>query len=297
MLLSRARGAGRATRSSSATAARRGIASPADPPTRSTTPPGPTTCSCATTRRARSPSAGATRPGCRRWFNAVRDTLTNEVSAVYPPGAPRPDMTRSRERRAPPSERRPHRPLEAAALRVRRRGVPGVRGRHAGVRAAGQRCRRRRRVALPRSAARRLRGGRRRPEHARPGGAPGRRLRADAPGDQVELVDGLVARPCAGRGRLERRADTSRFDHRYTHVDVLVVGGGPAGIAAAVAAGRTGARVSWSTTVASWADRSGRCPRCGSTGGRAGRGSRRSRGDDTPPGDADPDPRDGARAV
>ncbi len=31
--------------------------------------------------------------GCRRWFNVVRDTLTNEVSASYPPGAPRPDMT------------------------------------------------------------------------------------------------------------------------------------------------------------------------------------------------------------
>jgi sarcosine oxidase subunit alpha len=28
--------------------------------------------------------------GCRRWFNAVRDTSTNEVLAVYPPGAARP---------------------------------------------------------------------------------------------------------------------------------------------------------------------------------------------------------------
>ena len=24
--------------------------------------------------------------GCRRWFNAVRDTVTNEVSGVYPGG-------------------------------------------------------------------------------------------------------------------------------------------------------------------------------------------------------------------
>jgi len=28
--------------------------------------------------------------GCRRWFNAVRDTLTNEVLAVYRTGDPRP---------------------------------------------------------------------------------------------------------------------------------------------------------------------------------------------------------------
>ena len=24
--------------------------------------------------------------GCRRWFNAVRDTTTNEILATYPPG-------------------------------------------------------------------------------------------------------------------------------------------------------------------------------------------------------------------
>jgi heterotetrameric sarcosine oxidase delta subunit len=29
--------------------------------------------------------------GCRRWFNVVRDTLTNEISASYPAGAQRPD--------------------------------------------------------------------------------------------------------------------------------------------------------------------------------------------------------------
>jgi heterotetrameric sarcosine oxidase delta subunit len=29
--------------------------------------------------------------GCRRWFNVVRDTLTNEVRASYPAGAPRPE--------------------------------------------------------------------------------------------------------------------------------------------------------------------------------------------------------------
>ena len=58
----------------------------------------------------------------------------------------------------------------------------------------------------------------------------------------VELVDGLVARGLAGKGRLVP-GDTGRFDKRHVHCDVLVVGGGPAGVAAALAAGRTGARV------------------------------------------------------
>ena len=33
--------------------------------------------------------------GCRRWFNAIRDTFTNEVLATYPAGAPRPDAVTS----------------------------------------------------------------------------------------------------------------------------------------------------------------------------------------------------------
>jgi heterotetrameric sarcosine oxidase delta subunit len=28
--------------------------------------------------------------GCRRWFNAVRDTVTNEILAIYRPADPRP---------------------------------------------------------------------------------------------------------------------------------------------------------------------------------------------------------------
>jgi sarcosine oxidase subunit delta len=30
--------------------------------------------------------------GCRKWFNAVRDTVTYEFAAVYKPGDPRPDL-------------------------------------------------------------------------------------------------------------------------------------------------------------------------------------------------------------
>ena len=30
--------------------------------------------------------------GCRRWFNAVRDTVSYEIRAVYRPTDPRPDL-------------------------------------------------------------------------------------------------------------------------------------------------------------------------------------------------------------
>ena len=31
--------------------------------------------------------------GCRRWFNAIRDTVTYEIEAVYRPGDVRPPVT------------------------------------------------------------------------------------------------------------------------------------------------------------------------------------------------------------
>jgi len=58
----------------------------------------------------------------------------------------------------------------------------------------------------------------------------------------VELVDGLAATTLRGKGRLTDTPDNTRYDKRNVHCDVLVVGGGPAGLAAALAAGRTGAR-------------------------------------------------------
>lgn len=51
-----------------------------------------------------------------------------------------------------------------------------------------------------------------------------------------------VIRRAAGLGVCPTVADPDRYDHRYVHCDVLVVGGGPAGLAAALAAARTGAR-------------------------------------------------------
>jgi sarcosine oxidase subunit alpha len=50
-------------------------------------------------------------------------------------------------------------------------------------------------------------------------------------------------RRAAGLGRAPALPDPDRYDKRFDHCDVLIAGGGPAGIAAALAAGRTGARV------------------------------------------------------
>ena len=59
----------------------------------------------------------------------------------------------------------------------------------------------------------------------------------------VELHDGLVATGLSGRGRLADVPDTARYDAVHAHCDLLVVGAGPAGLAAATVAARSGARV------------------------------------------------------
>jgi sarcosine oxidase subunit alpha len=50
-------------------------------------------------------------------------------------------------------------------------------------------------------------------------------------------------RKAAGLGAATRAFDPDRYQTRYEFCDVLVIGAGPAGLAAAVSAGRTGARV------------------------------------------------------
>jgi sarcosine oxidase, subunit alpha len=60
---------------------------------------------------------------------------------------------------------------------------------------------------------------------------------------QVELFDGLEAFGLNGRGRLSSEPDAGRYDKVYAHCEVLVIGGGRAGITAALDASRIGDRV------------------------------------------------------
>jgi sarcosine oxidase subunit alpha len=63
------------------------------------------------------------------------------------------------------------------------------------------------------------------------------------PANAWESVYEKVIRRAAGMGTAPRGPDPDRYEHRHAHCDVLVVGGGPTGLAAALAAGASGARV------------------------------------------------------
>lgn len=52
-----------------------------------------------------------------------------------------------------------------------------------------------------------------------------------------------MIRAAAGLGRAPNEPDADRYLHHYAHCEVLVIGGGPAGLAAALAASASGARV------------------------------------------------------
>jgi len=75
-----------------------------------------------------------------------------------------------------------------------------------------------------------------------------------------------VIRRAAGLGEAPRETDPDSYEHVYHHADILVVGGGIAGLRAALVAGRAGARVMLVEQTAHWG---GRAPVDGATiGGR-----------------------------
>jgi sarcosine oxidase subunit alpha len=62
-------------------------------------------------------------------------------------------------------------------------------------------------------------------------------------------------RQSAGLGRAPKARDDDTYEHFHAHVDVLIAGGGVAGLQAALAAGRAGARVLLIEQTAAWGGR------------------------------------------
>ena len=176
--------------------------------------------------------------GCRRWFHALRNTATNEILTTYHPTDPRPTPQPFRLPTAPHPHLHPPHPLHFTFDGTRYEGLQGDTlasallangiihtatsiklGRPRGIFSAGSE-------------------------------EPNAVVQIEAPFPEpmlpattVELYEGLVATSLRGRGRLATAPDPARYDAVHTHCDLLVVGAGPAGLAAAAAAARTGARV------------------------------------------------------
>ncbi|UXY25648.1 sarcosine oxidase subunit alpha family protein [Streptomyces sp. HUAS TT20] len=231
--------------------------------------------------------------GCRRWFNAVRNTATNEILAVYRAGEPRPaevepGSVTSRPRPAPPA--RPAFEDEAVQAEggpggAAASGVEGAEPLQDGTgRGGGGETRTFRTPTGGRidrdtpltftfdgtqyegyqgdtlasallangiiAAATSIRLGRPRGIFSAGVEEPNAIVQIEKPFPEpmlpattVELHDGLVATSLPGQGRLATEPDPARYDAVHAHCDLLIVGAGPAGLAAAAAAARSGARV------------------------------------------------------
>ncbi|GGX20341.1 sarcosine oxidase subunit alpha family protein [Streptomyces chartreusis] len=223
--------------------------------------------------------------GCRRWFNAVRDTSTNEILTVYRTGEERPATPGPR----PVFSARPA--FEDEALS----GPTGVQGAEppGGVEGAeplqdgtgrgggGEPFRHPTRGRIDREtpltftfdgteyqgfrgdtlasallargviqAGTSIKLGRPRGIFSAGVEEPNAVVQIEEPFPEpmlpattVELYDGLVASSLTGQGRLATEPDPARYDAVHAHCDLLIVGAGPAGLAAAAAAARSGARV------------------------------------------------------
>ena len=74
------------------------------------------------------------------------------------------------------------------------------------------------------------------------GRIPGDVAESMLPATRVAITEGLEADYLAGLGILDPGQDELIYEHKHVHTDVLIVGAGPAGLAAAREAGKTGAR-------------------------------------------------------
>ncbi|MEU9309708.1 sarcosine oxidase subunit delta family protein [Streptomyces sp. NPDC048256] len=248
--------------------------------------------------------------GCRKWFNAVRDTSTNEVLAVYRPGEERPATTKPRptvsarratseprpsvsarpatsgpgpavSTRAATSEPGPAVPARPAFEDEAPSGPNGGPGAEPPARRASQPHRLATGGRIDRdtpltftfdgteyqgyrgdtlasallangviATATSIKLGRPRGIFSAGVEEPNAVIQIEEPFPEpmlpattVELHDGLVATSLPGQGRLANEPDPARYDAVHAHCDLLVVGAGPAGLAAAAAAARSGARV------------------------------------------------------
>ncbi|RSN06301.1 ferredoxin [Streptomyces sp. WAC 01325] len=214
--------------------------------------------------------------GCRRWFNAVRDTSTNEILTVYRTGEERPAAPGPR----PVHSARPALEDEAPSGPTWVQGAEPLQdgtGRGGGGAPFRHPTRGRIRRDEPLTftfdgteyqgfrgdtlASALLAGGviqagtsikLGRPRGIFSAGVeePNAVVQIEEPFPEpmlpattVELYDGLVASSLTGQGRLATEPDPARYDAVHAHCDLLIVGAGPAGLAAAAAAARSGARV------------------------------------------------------